>query len=225
MVSIRPPISNSSSPFSKSFCTVLRAQITTGITVTLMPINLLSSLASISLSFHFLLVRLNGNIYDAARYFYVVYWHLFYFMWFISTKPGLLNGIRLSNCISKSQKNSWVSRPWFLFMNMPFGIMVRFQFLSQYPFDHLTYSVVSRLMLLLRNFAAILILCDWLFLFCHNIIYTIAILPHINDFCLVLMALFCAIIDRDSISLRFPFRNHVQVVSCKISPICLLKYL
>ena len=39
------------------------------------------------------------------------------------------------------------------------------------------------------------------------------------------MALFYAAIKRDSVSLfRFPFRSHVQVFSCEISPVCRLKY-
>ena len=39
------------------------------------------------------------------------------------------------------------------------------------------------------------------------------------------MALFCATIKRDSVSLlRFPFLSHVQVILCMISPVCCLKY-
>ena len=39
------------------------------------------------------------------------------------------------------------------------------------------------------------------------------------------MALFCAAIKRDSVSLLgFPFRSYILVFSCKISPVCLLKY-
>ena len=42
---------------------------------------------------------------------------------------------------------------------------------------------------------------------------------------LVLMALFCAAIRRDSVSLfRFPFLSHVQVFSWEISLVCRLKY-
>ena len=39
------------------------------------------------------------------------------------------------------------------------------------------------------------------------------------------MALFCAVIRRDSVSfLRFPFLSHVQVISCDVSLVCRLKY-
>ena len=42
---------------------------------------------------------------------------------------------------------------------------------------------------------------------------------------MVLMVLFYSAIGRDSIFLlRFPFFSHVQVFSCEISPVCLLKY-
>ena len=40
----------------------------------------------------------------------------------------------------------------------------------------------------------------------------------------ILMALFCAVIRRDSVSLlRFPFHRYVQVFSCEISHVCHLK--
>ena len=45
-------------------------------------------------------------------------------------------------------------------------------------------------------------------------------------FKIVLMALFCAAIRRDSVFLlRFPFLNHIQVFSCEILLICHLKCL
>ena len=42
----------------------------------------------------------------------------------------------------------------FWFVYVPFGNMVKFQFLAQFSVVHLSNPVVSRLMLLLRTFAA-----------------------------------------------------------------------
>ena len=62
-------------------------------------------------------------------------------------------------------------------MHIPFVGMVKFKFLAHFPVDHLAHPVVSSLVLLLCQFAA-----------------------------LVLMPLFCAAIRGDSVSLlRFPF--------------------
>ena len=62
------------------------------------------------------------------------------------------------------------------------------------------------------------LLCDWSFGLCHRIAYIYCyILPILALIWLVLMALSCAAIRRDSVSLlRFPFLSQVQVFWCEM---------
>ena len=60
----------------------------------------------------------------------------------------------------------------------------------------------------------------------NTVVWIVSIRPPIsNSSRLLSKILFWATIRRDSVSLlRFPFRNHVQVLSGEISPVCRLKY-
>ena len=101
MVSTRPPISKSSSPFSNPLVTVLNAPITIAIIVTCMFHSFFSSLARsrylsfFSHSFCFIL-------WSAGTAKSTILQVLFFFFLLIIIKSGLLAGIRWSVCILKS---------------------------------------------------------------------------------------------------------------------------
>ena len=98
-------------------------------------------------------------------------------------------------------------------MHIPFVCMVKLKLLAHFPVDHLADLVVTRLILLLCYFAA----------FAYYVIdgFVLSILALIW---LILMALSCAAIRRDSISLlRFPFLSQVQVFWCEMVFISRLK--
>ena len=119
------------------------------------------------------------------------------------------------------QEGFWV-------VSISFDRMVKFQFLAQSPVDHLATQPYLVLYSLCANLPLSLIV--WLIvssLSPHG--------PHLQFCCvlsififtyLVLMALFCAAIRRDSVSLkRFPFISHVQVFSCEISIVHIIVFL
>ena len=70
----------------------------------------------------------------------------FFFIIIINTWSGLLAGI----CISKFQGIFMGFILWnkFLFMRIPFGRMVNFQFLAQFPVNYLSYQVMATIALL-----------------------------------------------------------------------------
>ena len=75
--------------------------------------------------------------------------------------------------------------------------------------------------------ASLLHLLMWLFNLCHYINYTCYSFVY-SQFLLslVITALFCAAINKNSVSFfRFPLCSHVQVISCAMSLVCCLKYL
>ena len=117
--------------------------------------------------------------------------------------------------ISKSQRILCIS-----FSRMVSGLciyyvcMVKFQFLAPFSVDHISYPVLSRLILfcanLLYSLMRLIILSN------HHIIYIYCFVASCFD--IVLMVLFCAAIRRDSVSLlSYPFLSHVQIFLCKIS--------
>ena len=76
--------------------------------------------------------------------------------------------------------------------------MVKFQFLAQFPVDHL-HQVMSSLF------------------YCVSLIFALKYL--------ILMTLICHTIRKTSISLlRFLFRNHIHGFSSEVSSVCRLKY-
>ena len=166
--------------------------------------------------------RWDGKVYYMANFL------LFLFIFLIITKSSLLDEIRWSVCISKSQRiMCLILTNVFLLEHIPFCNIVKFKFLAQFPvisfpsqsclvlysfWTSLLYSLIIRLIfssLSPRNLH---------FLFCC--IVSIFALTK-----LVSIVLFCDAIRSDSVFLiKFPFLNHVQVLSCEISSVCRLKY-
>ena len=106
-------------------------------------------------------------------------------------------------------------------MRTPFVRIVKFKFLAQFPVSHLLHPVVPILILfwLLHSFIMLLIISS---LSPHSLHQLFCYVYSCFD--IVIIALFCAAIRRDSVSLlRLPFLNNVQVFSCKISLFCRLK--
>ena len=97
MISIRPPISNSSNPLTKPLETVPSTLVTIGITVTLIFHSFVRSLAwsKYLTLFSFSLVCWDGKVH---------YTTVSFFLLLTITKSGLLTGIGWSICISKYQK-------------------------------------------------------------------------------------------------------------------------
>ena len=138
-------------------------------------------------------------------------------------------GIERSICIWKSQRIWCASFPQdvFWFVQTQFGNMVKFQFLAQ--FQMITFFIQSCLVLYYSYANLLHSLIMWLtlsalspydldFLFC-------CVLSNFALTSLVLIALLCVAIRKDSVSLlRFPFLSHVQVFSCEILSVCRLKY-
>ena len=152
IVSIRPLISNSFSPILKPFGTVPSVPVTISITVTLMFHNFLTSLSKpkyFSLSLIFTLWS-SGTAKSTIRPVSL----LLSFILLITTWSGLLVGIRGSVCFLKSQKIlCLILQNLFEFVHVPFVSMIKFQFLAQFPVDHLSHSVVSSLIFPLGWFA------------------------------------------------------------------------
>ena len=108
IVSIRPPSSNFSSPLSKPLETILRAPITTGITVNLMFHCSFSSQAR-SKYLSFCLFSLLFTLWSAWTAKSSI--RQVFFIWFFLLSR-VLTGIRLSVCISKSQGILCVPFSW-----------------------------------------------------------------------------------------------------------------
>ena len=140
----------------------------------------------------------------------------------IITRCGRLAESRRSVCISKSQWSLCVS-----FSRTDFVLCIDHLFLwSNFSFLHDSECITwpTQLCLAWYSFSANLLhsLITWLivsYLSQHNqhllFFWVLSILALIW---LVLMALFCAAIRRDSVSLlKFPFLSHVLVFSCEMS--------
>ena len=141
MVSTRPPISNSPSPFNNPLVTVPKAPIPIGIIVTFMFHSFFNSLTrSRYLSFFshsFSFIRWSAGTAKST-----ILQVLFSFL-LIIIRCGLLVEIRRSVCMSKSQRR--LSK---LFSRAGAG-MVKFKFLAYLPVDYLAHPVVSSLVLLM----------------------------------------------------------------------------
>ena len=228
MVSTRPPTSKFSSPFNNPFVTVSKAAITIGIIIIFMFHSFFNSLARakclsfFSHSFSFILWSA-GTAKSA-------FLQVLFFLLLITIRSGLLAEIRWSVCISKSQKSLFVP-----FSRTGAGLCIyhlfvwwNLNFLRISPW--ITFTTQS--CLVLYSFCANLqySLMMWLivsFLSPHNLhllfCFVLSILALIR---LVLMALFCAAIRRDSVSLSlkvFLFFNQVLVFPCEILLISSLK--
>ena len=216
MVSTRPPTSKSSSPFSNPLVTVPNAPITIGIIVTCMFHSFFSSLARsrylsfFSHSFCFIL-------WSAGTAKSTILQVLFFFL-LIIIKSGLLAGIRWSVCILKSQRSLCES-----FSRTGAGLCI-YHLLewSNLNFLHISQWITlpTQSFLALYSCCANLLhsLIIWLMvssLSPHNLhLLFCCVLSILALIWFVLMALSCAAMRRDSVSLlKFPFLSHVQVLS------------
>ena len=144
MISAHPLISNSSSLLIKLLEIVSSAPITIGITVTFMFLSFFSSLArSKYLSLFLFSLFLPG-------------WQNPLFGWFSHSYQlslVLVFWLRLGDLfVSQNLRKFCVSffLGRFCFVRIPFGRMVKFQFLAQFSVDHLPHPVISSLIFFLR---------------------------------------------------------------------------
>ena len=151
MVSILPHVSSSSRLFSKqSFDTLPRTPITTVITVTLMFYGFFSSPAN-SLYLFIVSLYLIITLWSTGRAKSTIWQVLSCLL--INTKSGLQAGISWSVFISKPWRILCISTLLNGYVLIPFGCMVKFESLAQFPVDYLSYTVVPSLMLLSYQFA------------------------------------------------------------------------
>ena len=228
MVSTRPPTSKSSSSFNNPLVTMPKAPITIGIIVTFMFHSFFQFSSKVEVLiflftfFQFYSVVSRDRKVDNFADF------LFFFFLLIIIRSGLLVEIRWSVCISKSHRSLYLS------FSRTGAELCIYHLLawSNLNFLHISHWITlpTQSCLALYSFCANLLhsLITWLMvsslspyslhlLFC----YVLSILTLIW---LVLKALFCAAIRRDSVSLlKFPFLSHVLVLSCKMLFISRLK--
>ena len=224
IVSTRSPTSKSSRPFNNPLVTVPKAPITFGIIVTFMFHSFFNSLARskhlslFSHSFSFILWAAGTAKSTILQIF-------FFFFLLIIIRSGLRSEIRWSVCISKSHGSLWLS-----FSRTSVGLFI-YHWLAWSNLDFLHISQwITQSCLALYSFCANLLhsLIMWLMvssLSPHNLhLLFCCVLSIFSLIWLVLMALFCAAIRRDSVSLlKFPFLTHVQVLSCEMLFISRLK--
>ena len=211
MVSTRPPTSKSSSPFCNPFVTVPKALITTGIIVTFM-FHIFFQFSSKVEIFIFLFIFIQyysvvsrkSKVDNFASSFLL-----------IIIRSGLLAEIRCSVCTSKSHRSLCV-----LFSRTGAGLCIYLLVWSNSNFLHISQWITLPTQS-----------CLVLYFFCANLLHSLitwlivsSLLPHSLHllFCcdlsilvliwVVLMALFCAAVRRDSVSLlKFPLLSQVQV--------------
>ena len=219
MVSTRPPTSKSSSPFSNPLVAVPNAPITISIIVTCM----FHSFFQFSSKVKVLIILFTFfQFYSVvSRNSKVDYFASSLLLLLIIIKSGLLAGIRWSVCMLKSHRSLCVGFSWrgagLCIYHLLLWSNLNFLHISQW----ITLPTQSCLALYSRCANLLHSLIIWLMvsslsphslhlLFC----WVLSILTLIW---LVLMALSCAAIRRDSVSLlKFPFLSHVQVLSCEI---------
>ena len=146
IVSTRPLISKSSSPFNNPSITVPRAPITIGINVTFMFHSFFqfsSKIQELIFLFFFFqfcsVVSQDSKVHNSASSIY-----LSIYLLLTITRSGRLAGMRWSVCISKSEEFLRLILPdKFWVVHKPFVRMVKFELLAQFQVDHLLCPVVS----------------------------------------------------------------------------------
>ena len=209
MVSARQPISKSSNPFSNPLVTIPKASIASGIIVTCMFLSFSIPWQGRDtyLSFHILSVLFCGQPGQQSRLLCK-----FSFFLLIIIRSGLLAEIRWSVSMSKSHRNLCV-----LFSRTGAGLCI---------YHLLFWSKLNSLDIFMCMTLPTQS-CPVLYSFCANLLHSLMWLMvssralHLLFCCalsilaliwLVLMALFCTAIRRDSVSLlKFPFFSHIQV--------------
>ena len=219
IVSTRPPTSKSSRPFNNPLVTVPNAPITIGTIVTFMFHSFFNSLARssylsfFSLSFRFILWSAGTAKSTILQ--------IFFFFLLIIMRSGLLAGIKWSVCMLKSHRSLCVS-----FSRTYAGLCIYHLFeWSNWNFLHISQSTTlpTQSCLALYSFCANLLhsLIMWLIVSSpspHSLhLLFCCVLSILALIWLVLMALSCAAIRRDSVSLlKFPFLGQVQVFWCEM---------
>ena len=209
IVSSRPPTSKSSRPFNNPLVIVPKAPITIGTSITFMFHSLFNSLARsrhlsfFSLSFRFILWSAGTAKSTILQVLF------FFFFLLIIMRFDLLAGIKWSVCMLKSYRSLCES-----FSRTGAGLCIyhlfewsnwNFQWIALYSFcANLLHSLIPWLTV------SSLSLHTLHLLFC-------CVLSILALIWLVLMALSCAAIMRDSVSfLKFPFLSQVQVFWCEM---------
>ena len=217
IVSTRPPTSKSSRPFNNPLVIVPKPRITIGTIVTFMFHSFFNSLARsrylsfFSLSFRFILWSAG----DSKVYNFTDSLFFFFLLLLFIMRSGLLAGIRWSVCMSKSHRSLCES-----FSRTSAGLCIYHLFVWS------NWNILHISLLITLTIQSCLALYSFRTNFVHSLIMWLivsSLSPHSLHllFCcvlsiltliwLVLMALSCAAIRRDSISLlRFPFLSQVQ---------------
>ena len=153
-VSTHPIISKSSSPCTNPLVTITKgAPITIGITVTFMfhifsqfPSNVEVLILLFNLFHFYSVVSRDSKVHNSAS--------SYLFCWFF-TRSGHLSEMRGSVRMLKSHWSlCLIFQDRCCVVHIPFVRMVKFNFLAQFPVDHLAYPVVSSLILIPCYFAA-----------------------------------------------------------------------
>ena len=218
MFSSRSSNSKSSSPFSNLLVSVPNAPITIGIIVTCVFHSFFNSLA-MSSYLSFFLHSFSFTLGSAGTSKSTILQVLFFLL--IIIKSGLQAGIRWSVCMLKSHRSLCMA------FSRTGAVLCIYHLLV---WSNLTFLHISQRITLPNQS------CHALYPLCANLLHSLIIWLMVSSlsphslhllFCwvlsilaliwLVLMALPCAAIRRDSVSLlKFPFLSHVQVLSCKI---------
>ena len=153
------------------------------------------------------------NLWSAKSLILQILSSFFFFCFLIIIRSGRLAEIRWRRFYLKIPEEfvGLIPHDRCCVVHIPFVCMVKI--LVQFPGDHLAHPVVPSLIFFLGNFFYIHLLCDWLFcLSPHNFyLHFCCNLSILALLWLVLMALFCAAIRKDSVSLlKFPFLSHVH---------------
>ena len=218
IVSTRLPTSKSSRPFNNPLVTVPKAPITIGTIVTFM----LHSFFQFSCKVEVLILLFNFlQIYSVVRRDSKVNNFTDSLSFVDYYDSGLLAGIRWSVCMLKSHRSLCES-----FSRTGAGLCIYHLFVwSNWNFLHISQwiNLPTQSCLDLYSFCANLLhsLIMWLIfssLSPHSLhLLFCCVLSILALIWLVLMALSCAVIRRDSVSLlRFPFLSQVQVFWCKM---------
>ena len=222
IVSTRPPTSKSSRPFNNPLVTVPNAPITIGTIVTFMfhSFLILSQGRGTYSSFHFPSDLFCGPPGQQSRQF-CRFSSFFFFFLLIIMRSGLLAGIWWSACILKSHRSSCES-----FSRTGAGLCIYHLFVwSNWNFLHISQGITLPIQscLALYSFCAYLLhsLIMWLIvssLSQHDLhLLFSCVLSILALIWFVLMALSCAAIRRDSVSLlRSPFLSQVHVFWCEM---------
>ena len=218
-------ISKSSSPCTSPLVTVPRVPITIGVTVTLMFHTLSNSLAS-SRYLSFFWFSFSFTLWSDGTAKSTILQVLLFLL--IITMSGRLVKIRGFICISKSQRSLWISfsRTDSELCIYHLFVWLNLDFLHNSQWITLPTQLCQVFYSFWANLLCSLIMCLIVSsLALHNQhLLSCCVLSILALIWLVLMALFCAAIRKDSVSLlRFSFLSHVHIFLCEMPLVSPLK--